>query len=92
MEPSGVDRVCRNAGGNALSVHVAERTFLGGPGSALIGPSRIGEILWQGTRAMYRGVNGTVKVGAANLCGMCFVVVDVRTGTATRVASMMVPR
>ena len=77
-------------GGNTLSVHAAERTFLGGPGRAPIEPSLIDDILLQGTRVTYRGINDTVKVSAPNLCGRCYVVVDAQTGT--HVVTVMVPK
>ena len=77
-------------GGNTLSVHAAERTFLGGPGRAPIEPSLIDDILSQGTRVTYRGINDTVKVSAPNLCGKCYVVVDAQTGT--HVVTVMVPK
>jgi RHS repeat-associated protein len=76
--------------GNTLSVHAAERAFLGGPGRAPIDPRLIDDILEQGTRVAYRGANDTVKVSAPNLCGKCYVVVDAQTGS--HVITVMVPK
>ncbi len=77
-------------GGNTLSVHAAERTFIGGPGRAPIDPALIDDILQQGTRTAYRGLNDTVKVSAPNLCGKCCVVLDAQTGK--HVVTVMVPK
>lgn len=77
-------------GGNTLSAHAAKRTFLGGPGRAPVDPALIDDILDQGTRTGYRGLNDTVKVSAPNLCGKCYVVVDAQTGQ--HVVTVMVPK
>ncbi len=44
--------------------------------SAPINPSLIDDILSEGTRTTYRAINDTVKVGAPNLCGKWYIVVD----------------
>jgi hypothetical protein len=77
-------------GGRTLSVHAAERTFLGGPGRAPINPGLIDDILGQGTRISYRGVNDTIRIGAPNLCGRCYVVVDAQN--VHHIVTVMVPK
>jgi hypothetical protein len=57
---------------------------------APIDPALIDDILQQGTRTAYRGLNDTVKVSAPNLCGKCYVVVDAQTGK--HVVTVMVPK
>lgn len=63
-------------GGRTLSAHAAERTFVGGPGRVPINPGLIDDILAERTRVAYRGANDTIKIGAPNVCGRCYVVVD----------------
>jgi len=77
-------------GGRTLSVHAAERTFLGGPGRAPINPGLIDDILAQGTRVSYRGLNDTIRIGAPNLCGRCYVVVDAQN--VNHIVTVMVPK
>lgn len=77
-------------GGRTLSVHAAERTFLGGPGRAPIAPGLIDDILAQGTRVSYRGLNDTIRIGAPNLCGRCYVVVDAQN--VNHIVTVMVPK
>jgi RHS repeat-associated protein len=77
-------------GGRTLSVHAAERTFLGGPGRAPIDPGLIDDILGHGTQVVYQGVNDTIRIGAPSLCGRCYVVVDAQN--VNHIITVMVPK
>ena len=77
-------------GGRTLSVHGAERIYLGAPGRNPVDPALVDSILDTGTRVGYRPGNATVKVSAPDLCGRCYVVVDADTGT--HVVTVMIPK
>lgn len=77
-------------GGRTLSVHGAERIYLGAPGRNPVDSALVDSILDTGTRVGYRPGNATVRVSAPNLCGRCYVVVDADTGT--HVVTVMIPK
>ena len=77
-------------GGRTLSVHAAERTFIGGPGRAPVEIGLVDDILNTGTRVSYDAARNTIRVGAPDLCGRCFVVVS--ADNPNHVVTVVVPK